>query len=261
MPDLPQPSVCNSAGYIKSCSLISNSDEQSLILGLIKISPNRAISERPLDSLVHVSFDGFRLQTESGDAAPFKDSADYIATFLKSAISINGTQYHFYGHSQSQLKSRSCFLMSGSKDQVNRIVDGLGDFSKIKTVAKKVKRIGLLFSTAHVVMDIDPARVKDISDIEDQDYIFTDGCGFISRNLARMLTRKRPIVFRNQRYHPTVFQIRYRGYKGVVIIEPRMTPGIWLELRKSMKKFSGGPDLSFAVVEFSKVGSLTMLGT
>lgn len=192
MPDLPQPSVCNSASYVKSCSLVSNSEEQRLILGLIKISLNRAISERSLDSFVHVTFDDFRLQTEAGDAAPFKDSADYIAKFLKSGISINGTQYHFYGHSQSQLKSRSCFLMSGSKDEVNRVVDGLGDFSKIKTVAKKVKRIGPLFSTAHIVMDIDRARVIDTSDIENQDYIFTDGYGFISQKLAQMLTRKRP---------------------------------------------------------------------
>lgn len=251
--DLPQPATCNAAGYIKSCSFISSAVEQKLGLSLIKLSSNRAISEHSLDSLIHVSFSDFRLQTESGDAAPFKESAEYIAAVLKSGIRINGTHYHFYGHSQSQLKSRSCFLMSGSKEQVNRLVDSLGDFSKIKTVAKKVKRIGLLFSTAHVVMDIDPVRVRDIGDVEYQDYIFTDGCGFISRNLAQILTRKRPIVFRNRRYHPTVFQIRYRGYKGVVILEPSMDPGIWLELRKSMKKFSGGKDLSFAVVEYSKV--------
>lgn len=29
--------------------------------------------------------------------------------------------------------------------------------------------------------------------------------------------------------------------------------GTWLKMRKSMKKFSGGDDLSFSVVEYSKV--------
>ena len=45
----------------------------------------------------------------------------------------------------------------------------------------------------------------------------------------------------------------------MVVVKPFMEPGIWLELRKSMKKFSGGDDLSFAVVEFSKVGKLIAL--
>ena len=253
VPDLPDSFICNQNGYVKSCAAVSKPTEQSLTLSLLRISSNRAISSQQLSAFIHISFEDFRLQTPDNDQAPFRESADYVAKLLKSGIRMNGVHYHFYGHSNSQLKSRSCFLMAGSRDAVHRVVDGFGDFSKMKTVAKKAKRIGLLFSTAHVIMTVDQTRVRDIEDIENHDFIFTDGCGLISPNLANMLARKRPINFRNRRHHPSVLQIRYRGYKGVVTLEPNMTPGTWLELRKSMKKFSGGDDLGFAVVEYSKV--------
>jgi len=66
-------------------------------------------------------------------------------------------------------------------------------------VAKKAKRIGLLFSTAPVAKMIPPDRVEDIPDIESPDgYIFTDGCGLISPHLAQNLARRVGIVFRDR---------------------------------------------------------------
>lgn len=253
VPDLPRSSDGDRAGYVKSCSLNANSTKQNIILSYIKISPNRATSEQPLSAFVHVSCPDFRLHTQDGTPATFRESSEYISRFLKHGLVLNGTKYSFYGHSNSQLKSRSCFLMVGSQNEVDRKVESLGDFSKMKTVAKKAKRIGLLFSTAYTVVNIDPARCKDIADIERDEYIFTDGCGNISPNLAKLLAQKKPILYRNKRYHPSVFQIRYRGYKGVVILEPKLDPSTWLEFRKSMRKFAGGNDHSFAVVEYSKV--------
>ena len=256
VPDLPAAARCNQAGLVKSLALISNITTQEINLRLTSVPSNRALSGEPFDKFVHVTLSDFRLQfsdSQKSQPATARDSADYISRFLKAGVTINDVHYSFYGHSNSQLKSRSCFLLAGSKDEVDRKVEELGDFSKIKSVAKKAKRIGLLFSTAHSVMEVAPERCKDIDDIENENYIFTDGCGLISTVLARQLVRKRPIVFRNLRYLPSVFQIRYRGYKGVVTIEPHMQAGIWLELRKSMRKFTGTSDLTFAVVEYSKV--------
>ncbi|KAL6698127.1 RNA dependent RNA polymerase domain-containing protein [Trichoderma pleuroticola] len=130
----------------------------------------------------------------------------------------------------------------------------------MKTVAKKAKRIGLLFSVARAAMQVDPKKVEDIPDIEVGDFIFTDGCGLIAPGLASQLSRRIKISFRNMRYTPSVFQIRYRGYKGVVTLDPTMPKGgPWLKMRKSMKKFSGGDDLSFSVVEYSKVKSFHLI--
>ncbi|KAG8358760.1 hypothetical protein FVEN_g3747 [Fusarium venenatum] len=123
----------------------------------------------------------------------------------------------------------------------------------MKTVGKKAKRIGLLFSSAKTAMDISPDRCEDIPDIETTDYVFTDGCGLIAPSLAQDLSRRTRIIFRDTRYTPSVFQIRYRGYKGVVTVDWRMKKQkTQLKFRKSMKKFSGGDDHSFAVVEYSK---------
>lgn len=146
--------------------------------------------------------------------------------------------------------------MAASKEEISKRIEALGDFKKMKTVGKKAKRIGLLFSSAESIMTIDPERCEDIPDVESTDYVFTDGCGLIAPKLASELARRSRILFRDSRYTPSVFQIRYRGYKGVVTVDPRMQKQkAWLKFRKSMKKFSGGGDHSFAVVEYSKVNT------
>jgi hypothetical protein len=80
------------------------------------------------------------------------------------------------------------------------------------TVSNKVsigaKRIGLLFSSADIDMQLDPARTADIRDIRVGDELFSDGCGLMARRLAVALAKEKKIIFRNQRYTPSVFQIR-----------------------------------------------------
>lgn len=53
--------------------------------------------------------------------------------------------------------------------------------------------------------------IEDISEIISGDYIFTDGCGLIARKFAQELARRARIVFRDRKYTPSVFQLRYRG--------------------------------------------------
>ena len=250
------PDLRNPGDLVKSIDLRSDSTSQAITLKWTKIPGNRATSNIDPDHLIHITVTNFRLQDNSvtpPQPATSRESTDYLVRFLKSGITLNGTHYSFYGHSNSQLKSRSCFLRRGSPEEVDRSVESLGDFAKIKTVAKKAKRIGLLFSTADRVIDVAPERYQDIPDIEDGDFNFTDGCGLISLEFAKLLVHKKPIVFRNLKYLPSVFQIRYRGYKGVVTLDAAMKGAVWLQFRKSMKKFAGSEDLSFAVVEHSKV--------
>jgi hypothetical protein len=70
------------------------------------------------------------------------------------------------------------------------------------------KRIGLLFSTADIDAQLDPARTTDIPDIKIGDELFSDGCGLMSVRLATNLAKAKKIVFRGKRYTPAVFQIR-----------------------------------------------------
>lgn len=242
--------------------------KQCVELSLSKASLNRAIAYDPLDRFVSISFANFRLyypvdndlegekpqgNGQTFQSAPPKETAIYVVRLLRSGITSIGVHYNFYGHSSSQLKSKTCFLFAGSKDDISQKVAAIGEFSNIKTVAKKAKRIGLLFSTAQMAMELQPKRCEDIPDVVSKDYIFTDGCGLISVHLAGLLVKQADIKYRNKKYFPSVFQIRYKGYKGVLMLDPTLKGQILVKFRDSMKKFKGGTDLSFSVVNYSKV--------
>ncbi|KAJ3824830.1 RNA dependent RNA polymerase-domain-containing protein [Lentinula raphanica] len=70
---------------------------------------------------------------------------------------------------------------------------------------------------------------------------------------ASLIARKKRVVFQARNYTPCVYQIRYKGYKGVVMIHPDMDQEKkhLIEFRKSMKKFKSTIDDTFAVVGYS----------
>ncbi|KAF4337269.1 NAM7-nonsense-mediated mRNA decay [Fusarium beomiforme] len=266
VPNLPLLSDLPKANLVKAISLQTDLKEckHSMVLKVQPNTPNRATAEYPADRLLLFSFEAFRplvfgaAATEQQPAPNLQprtrqEVSHYSIRCLRAGIVINGVHYNFYGHSNTQLKSRSCVLLAASKDEISRRIESMGDFTKMKTVGKKTKRIGLLFSSSKAAMVISPDRCEDISDVETDDYVFTDGCGLIAPSLAHELSRRTRIIFRDTRYTPLVFQLRYRGYKGVVTVDPRMKKQkALLKFRKSMKKFSGGDDHSFAVVAHSK---------
>lgn len=270
VPRLPRPHELNRRGLVKKIALRTDMKawRHEMILGLENIEQNRAISQDPLDRFVVITFENFRPLAQRGVGAvnplasglqpeTFRDCTEYVVRLLRAGVTLQGVTYHFYGHSNSQLKSRTCFLYAASPEVISAKVEALGDFAKMKTVGKKAKRIGLLFSVARTAVTVPPDRCEDIPDVETPDYIFTDGCGLIAPILARDLARRVRIIFRDTRYTPSVFQIRYRGYKGVVTVDPRMAKGkALLKMRKSMKKFGGVEDYSFAVVAHSKVKNI-----
>ncbi len=262
IPGLPSDSVVNAQARIKSISLVSDRSKQEMILRFEKHSANRAMDSQSLEKYISISFEKFRLQyaletspssgLEHGfRPAPAKESSDYVVRLLRTGVRLNGVSYHFFGHSNSQLKSKTCFLLAGTAEGVAQKIESLANFPK-KSVAKSSKRVGLLFSAAKFAANLGSDRYEDIADVEKDDYKFTDGCGLISTQFAKMLVQKTDIRFRNQRYTPSVFQIRYRGYKGVLTLSPQLQGKILVKFRESMKKFSGCDDPSFSVVDYSK---------
>ncbi|KAJ2987432.1 hypothetical protein NUW58_g4511 [Xylaria curta] len=251
---LPEPRLIDESGFVKSISLASDDTDSHITIKFQRLNTNRATEGLKPSDLLLISFSAFRprykVADESGEYKPWarKEVIEYTVNILRTSIELQGAHYNFYGHSNSQLKSRTCFLLAASRKEISRRVESFGDFTKMKTVAKMTKRIGLLFSSAQVATTVEPSRCEDIPDVEDDNYVFTDGCGLISPRCAQELSRRLQLRFRDKRYSPSVFQIRYRGYKGVVTLDPTMKdPRTLLKFRKSMKKFSGGGDLSFSV--------------
>lgn len=259
IPSLPPSTESDQANLVKSISFVSTRVMQSVKLRMGTCPENRITRNEPLHSLLLLSFADFRLRDgealEDGSVrlATIRDSSAYVARVVKTGISLNGIRFHFFGHSNSQLKSRSCFMFAASKDEISAKVNSLGDFTKLKSVGKKAKRLGLLFSSAKMATTLLPERCEDIHDITKNEFVYTDGCGLISAQFANQIVQKRRIVHRNKRYLPSVFQIRYRGYKGVLTLCPDLERRVQVQFRESMRKFKDAKDLSFSVVEYSKV--------
>ncbi|RDW72796.1 hypothetical protein BP6252_06703 [Coleophoma cylindrospora] len=258
VPKLPPSEETNSLRLIKSITVLSTPRSQSIKLHFDNAPSNRVTCADPLNLFVVISFANFRLQlpaTEAGrhaQPAPSADTIEYISRLLKTGIVLNGTQYHFFGHSNTQLRSRTCVMFAASKSTIGTKIEEMGDFSKLRSVGKKAKRIGLLFSAAEIATVLDPERVEDIDDVQRGNYIYTDGCGFIGTSLAKQLAKQRHIVYRNIKYLPSVYQIRYRGYKGVLMLAPELTGKTLVQFRSSMRKFKDVKDYSLGIVDHSK---------
>ena len=182
VPNLPNAQTTNQAKLVKSIALPSaNTTNQGIRLRLVDAPSNRVTWSEPLDRFILLAVEGFKFEVPSSapDAEPqystSKESSEYVCRLLVSGIRINGQQYYFFGHSNSQLKSRSCFLYAASKEEIARKIEAMGDFSKLKSVAKKAKRIGLLFSSAEMGVNLSPEHCQDIEDVERGDFNFTDG--------------------------------------------------------------------------------------
>ncbi|KAG8830443.1 hypothetical protein FRC18_008083 [Serendipita sp. 400] len=222
---------------------------EKITLSLDQFSSNRVLQTDDQTLFIAASFAGLRFKDVSS-----KVNIEYIKRFLKAGLVLNGKNYWFYGHSNSQLRSRSCFLrQSATEEDMHARIMSLGDFGSIKSAAKLAKRIGLLFSSATLDWTLEPTYTRDIPDIEVDDTLFSDGCGLISQYLAQLVARQKQIIFRQRRYTPTVFQIRYKGYKGVLMLHPELDKKKdgHVHFRKSMKKFKGVSNNTFSVVEYS----------
>ena len=171
----------------------------------------------------------------------FHRKAELVVKMLRQGVWVNGEEYQFLGCSSSGLRKRTCYMLRGTKEDMEVVWKECGDFEAIKSVSKRLKRIGQLFSAAtptHV--EIQNENVIEIDDIETNGGNFTDGCGKIGTDLAKRIMKKSKLqLVDKDEYIPSVFQIRYQGCKGVVIKDPSVARNKLL-IRKSMKKFNPG---------------------
>ncbi|KIK70231.1 hypothetical protein GYMLUDRAFT_150630 [Collybiopsis luxurians FD-317 M1] len=222
---------------------------ESITLQISPLSSNRVVLHQDPSKIIIASFEKFRFPDHQPSVA-----TEYIIRMFKAGLFLNGKQYRFFGHGNSQLRGRGCYLREADTDEeLDDIIYSMGDLKGIMNVAKRAKRIGLLFSGAEVDFILDPKYVGDIEDLMSGDENFSDGCGLISKRLCVQIAKSKRIVFQGRRYTPCVYQIRYLGYKGVVMLHPNMDKEKkhYIEFRKSMKKFKTTFDNTFAVVGHS----------
>ena len=173
-----------------------------------------------------------------------------ILSVLKDGIEIGEKRFEFLAFSSSQLRDNSAWMFASVGGVTAATIRrGMGDFSRIKNVAKYAARLGQSFGSSTETLTVDEDDVEVIPDITVEhngtELAFSDGIGKISSEFAKKVAKKCGL----QEYVPSAFQIRYGGYKGVVAVDP--TSRFKLSLRESMCKFDSPHD-KLDVLAYSK---------
>lgn len=157
-----------------------------------------------------------------------------IKDILSTGFHLCGRRYSFLAFSSNQLRDRSAWFFAEDKHiGVAKIKDWMGKFTN-RNVAKCAARMGQCFSSTYATVEVPSTEVNSkLPDIERNKYVFSDGIGMLSADLAREVAERLQLSTNP----PCAYQIRYAGYKGVVACWPAKSDGARLSLRKSMRKF------------------------
>ncbi|CAG8546813.1 1547_t:CDS:10 [Diversispora eburnea] len=213
-------------------NLSKNNNERCAWVNHATITPTKIYFEGPtyepsnrilrkyskhIDRFIRVTF-----KDENFDRLFVNNKADEIyklriELIMKSGFYVAGRQFEFLAFSSSQLRESSC--------------------CSIQAPALYAARMGQCFTSTIGTIELEHDQVIEIEDIKRNGYTFSDGCGTISPDLAKRVTK---LYWGNQQKKdkevPSVFQIRFGGSKGVVSVDSTLR-GEMLCLRKSQIKF------------------------
>lgn len=107
---------------------------------------------------------------------------------LSNGITIGGRHYDFLAMGNSQFREHGAYFFASAPGLITAadIRSAMGDFSKIKTVAKWSSRLGQCFSTTRAIRGT-KVKIVEIDDIVRNDYTFSDGVGKISPHIASII--------------------------------------------------------------------------
>ncbi|KAK3219293.1 hypothetical protein Dsin_013263 [Dipteronia sinensis] len=246
LPELPQIALEEGLVYVRKILITPT---KMYFCGPEASLSNRVLRSYPddIDNFLRVSFvdeDGQKLYATalsprtSSSTDEEKRTGIYrrILSILRNGIDIGGKKFETLAFSNSQLKENSLWMFASRPGLTAAdIREGMGDFSEIKNVARYAARLGQSFGSSREALHVHGSEVEKIPDVETErggfKYVFSDGIGKISADLAHIAARKWGCTS----YTPSAFQIRYGGYKGVVAVDPTST--VKLSLRKSMSKY------------------------
>ncbi|CAF2924367.1 unnamed protein product [Rotaria sp. Silwood2] len=185
------------------------------------------------------------------------DVLAYFQTIFECGIVFGGNHYHLFGSSNSQLKEHSFwFIKASTLDDIDQKRLQLGQLNQIENLSTYITGLDLWFSRSSSTgikliycqdeQDFDKRVqqeeicVMNIDDIKRNGYCFTNGNGFISKGLAKLVVETLSLCPQDfqQNILPSAYQIQMAGCKGLVIVDPQSTfEQFYIKIRPSMKKF------------------------
>jgi RNA-dependent RNA polymerase len=242
-----------------SCHHVIVTPSRILLEGPDTIQSNRIIREyQDLDPTLTEQF--IRVEFRDEDRLAYRWDGDVDGTWflkqrvggiLRQGFELGGRAFEFLAYSTSALRDHSVWFVSPFRDPVKRYVtsekirSSIGDFSElVRMPSKYAARIAQAFTATDPSVKILSGQWEEQPDLDEH----TDGVGTISPLLRDMIWE----VLRKgeNRVPPSVFQFRFLGYKGVVVVDHRL-PGIKMRLRKSQRKFTV-PDVDEAELEVAR---------
>lgn len=165
---------------------------------------------------------------------------------LKNGIQVADRVYSFLGWSNSQMRDQGCYLYAPRVNALTGEVTGtvedirvwMGDFRDAISVPKMMSRMGQCFTQAQPTVRLERHHWIVEPDIEggvENKYCFSDGCGRISIKLATHISKILQL-----KEVPACFQVRFKGFKGILVIDPTIDDIINMPkviFRKSQQKF------------------------
>ena len=179
----------------------------------------------------------------------------FCRSVLERGIFCRQRVYFFLGHSDEQLKKKSCFLMSASHEKINELLAQFGDFTEERNIGKRARKIGMLFSTLNEPLDL----AADEYEVEPEtrrgvfrSQSLADGCGLMPREFSSAIQELFEL-----NHQPSAVYVRYRGIEGMLVLKEDL-PEVKLLFHSSMQKFvtpneNMPEDIGFAdIVDYSR---------
>lgn len=175
---------------------------------------------------------------------------------LINGITIGGRHYEFLATGNSQFREHGAYFFASDPGVITAadIRSMMGDFSKIKTVAKWSSRLGQCFSTTRAIRGT-KVKIVEIKDITHNGYTFSDGVGKISPVVASIIASEMGISSKSDQ-PPSVYQIRLGGIKGVLAAWPD-AKGHEVHIRPSQYKFAALHE-GLEVIRYSSFTSVVL---
>uniref|UniRef100_A0A0N5A9G0 RNA-dependent RNA polymerase n=1 Tax=Syphacia muris TaxID=451379 RepID=A0A0N5A9G0_9BILA len=152
---------------------------------------------------------------------------------LYRGVNIANRHFVYLASSNSQMRDNGCYFFDdGEGGQAQKIRESLGKFDKTN-IPKLMSRIGQCFTQAEQCDAVlERKRYNKVHDFiggkdgNGDPYTFSDGVGKMSCEFASKIAEKMNMGG----FVPSCFQIRYRGVKGVLSVDPAMDERrLWAE--------------------------------
>jgi RNA-dependent RNA polymerase len=158
---------------------------------------------------------------------------------MTNGLNIGTHHFNYLTSSNSQAKQGSgwYFNLEFTKyENIEKVLEEMGNFKQEQNKYKNASRRGQCASSTTPINFLPKENIIEIPDIKSSDnkYIYTDGIGTISYNLAMKCVEK---IGNNKFSYCSAFQIRLLGIKGVVAVDPNLADKDIICIRPSMKKY------------------------